>query len=154
MAHQRNLKQIPGSVIYTGTKKTAESLVTMITYSERGANNISIEDFNQCMEYQGETIRWIDFVGVDQTNDLQEIGELFTIHPLILEDIANIQQRPKIEEMGEQMFVTLKMFAYKNHELEEEQMSILLGKNYVISFQESEKSDDFSEIKDRITQGK
>ena len=91
MAHQRNLKQIPGSVIYTGTKKTAESLVTMITYSERGANNISIEDFNQCMEYQGETIRWIDFVGVDQTNDLQEIGELFTIHPLILEDIANIQ---------------------------------------------------------------
>lgn len=150
----KSIGQIPGSVIYTGDKKTAESLVNMIVYNETTAQQIKVADFLQCIQQPKDTVRWIDFVGVDQTNDLQEIGQLFDVHPLILEDIANIQQRPKIEELNNNIFLSLKMFAYRDHKIQEEQISLLLGDDYVISFQENEQSDDFSEIKDRILQAK
>lgn len=152
----KNIGQVPGSVIYTGDKMTADSLVQMIEYNEKEYTEKTVSDFRECTETRRDHVKWIDFVGVDQTNDISEIGELFELHPLTLEDIANIHQRPKYEDMDDYLFLTLKMFRYEKEEqqLKEEQISFVLGNRYVISFQEDEHSDDFENIKQRIYKGK
>lgn len=148
----KNIGQIPGSVIYTGNKKTAASKVLMIDYNESTIKETIVADFSQSKHIVPHSVKWIDFDGVDQIDDLQEIGELFGLHPMILEDIANIQQRPKVEDMEKYIFISLKMFDYhrETQTLYEEQISLVLGQNYLISFQEKEENDDFDGIKERI----
>lgn len=152
----KNIGKVPGSVIYTGNKITAESDVHMLDYNENNVQEKQVDDFSECKKFLENSVKWIDFIGVDQTNDLEEFGTLFDIHSLILEDIANIQQRPKIEDMEKYIFLSLKMFAYDKVEqkLKEEQISLVLGENYVVSFQENEQIDDFDILKNRIKQGK
>jgi magnesium transporter len=124
----------------------------MIDYNESTLKEITVEDFSECKDFVRKSVKWIDFDGVDQTNDVQEIGEIFTLHPLLLEDIANIQQRPKLEDMEDYIFVSLKMFDYRRETqtLDEEQISLVLGQDYLISFQEKDENDDFEIIKERI----
>lgn len=87
---------------------------------------------------------------------MENFGQLFGFHTLTLEDIANTQQRPKIEDMDEYLFLVLKMFSFDEVEskIKEEQISLVLGKNYVVTFQENESSDDFVSVKERITKAK
>lgn len=152
----KNVWQIPGSIIYTWDKKTAESKVLMIDYNDVTFKETVVEDFSECKNFVRKSVKWIDFDGVDQTNDVQEIGEIFALHPLTLEDIANIQQRPKIEDMEEYIFISLKMFYYdkETQTLDQEQISLVLGQDYLISFQEKEENDDFEIIKERIRKWK
>ncbi len=151
----KNVGQIPGSVIYTGDKMTAESTVYMIAYNSE-VKETKVKDFNECRSLSPHAVTWIDFVGIDQTNDIQEIGQVFDLHPLTLEDIANAQQRPKIDDMEDYIFMSLKKFEYHNttQVLDEEQISLVLGKTYLISFQEKHGNDDFEVIKERIRKSK
>ena len=151
----KNVGQIPGSIIYTGNKMTAESTVYMIHYNDEVVET-RIKDFNECRSLPAHGVTRIDFVGVDQTNDIQEIGQVFNLHPLTLEDIANTQQRPKIDDMEDYIFMSLKKFEYHRDTqiLNEEQISLVLGKNYLISFQEKHGNDDFEIIKERIRKSK
>ncbi len=84
-----------------------------------------------------------------------KIGEYVGLHPLLLEDIMNTDQRPKIEDFGDYIFIILKMIYYneKKSEIEIEQVSLILGLNFVISFQERE-GDVFNSIRERIRRGK
>ncbi|MDD3262469.1 MAG: magnesium/cobalt transporter CorA [Candidatus Absconditabacteria bacterium] len=152
----KSIGQIPGSVVYTGEKTTKESIVNMVDYNEEQVQQSEVLDFSECKDYLRHGVKWIDFVGVDQIKDLEEFGKLFELHPLTLEDIANVGQRPKIEDMEDYMFLTLKMFRFDSNEdkIKEEQISLVLGEKYVISFQEDEDSDDFSSLRDRILKGK
>jgi len=79
------------------------------------------------------------------------MGNHFNIHPLVLEDIANTGQRPKMEDFVDYIFIVLKMLYYddKENETKAEQVSVVLGSNFVISFQESE-GDVFDPIRERI----
>ncbi len=124
----------------------------MIQYTDTDFKEMNIEDIEQCASLSSRVTTRIDFVGLDQTQDIQAIGKMFSLHPLTLEDIANIQQRPKIEDMDDYIFLTLKMFDYHPdiQQLEEEQISFVLGKHYLISFQEKDEHDDFALIKERI----
>lgn len=100
----------------------------MIDYDDKRCDEQRVTEFHQCLDFDHYRVKWIDFIGVDQTNDIQEIGELFKFHPLTLESIANIQQRPKYEDMGEYLFLSLKMFSYDAREktVKEEQISLVL----------------------------
>lgn len=113
--------------------------------------DVSIRDYNQTsfVEQNFDTVddllkikkgcnRWINVLGITKTTVLQEIGETLKLHPLVIEDIANTQQRPKFDDMDEYLFVVLKMFRYEKdkHQLGMEHISLILGKNYVVSFQE------------------
>jgi magnesium transporter len=71
---------------------------------------------------------------------LESFGKLFELHPLTLEDIANVHQRPKMEDMDDYLFLVLKMFDFDHEEqkIKEEQISLILGERYVITFQENE----------------
>jgi magnesium transporter len=101
-----------------------------------------------------DVITWLNIDGLHDVPLMEAIGRQFGIHPLVLEDIMNTSQRPKVEDFEDYLFVTLKMFYLKEDGMvETEQASIILGENYVLSFSENIK-DSLSIIKDRLRSGK
>ncbi|MBU0519385.1 magnesium/cobalt transporter CorA, partial [bacterium] len=86
---------------------------------------------------------------------IEKLGLHFGAHPMVLEDILNTGQRPKFEDFDDYCFISLKMLYYngKQDEIIEEQLSIILGKNFVISFQERV-GDVFEPVRERIRTGK
>jgi magnesium transporter len=87
---------------------------------------------------------------------IEKLGNCFELHPLVLEDIMNTDQRPKMEIYGDYIYVVLKMLygRDKNHSIEAEQVSLILGSNFVISFQEGREGDVFNPVRERIRNGK
>jgi len=94
------------------------------------------------------TVSWIDVVGLHRTEALEAIGRAFGIHPLVLEDIANVHQRPKGEYYDEYIFVALKMLRYEQG-LKAQHISLVLGRNFLLTFQEGE-GDVFDPVRERI----
>jgi len=101
------------------------------------------------------TVTWINIDGLQEVGVVEKIGTHFGVHPLILEDILHTGQRPKAEDLGDYLFIVLKMIYHDENEDEimGEQVSLILGQNYVISFQERE-GDIFNPIRERIRNGK
>lgn len=99
------------------------------------------------------TIIWIDADGIHDTRMVQAIGDAVGIHPLTLEDIANTSQRPKIEDYGNYLYVVIRMLSpYGDGEFQSKQVSLVLGKGYVVSFQE-QPGDAFKRIRERLRAG-
>ena len=98
---------------------------------------------------------WINIDGIHEVNIIEKIGKHFDLHPLIMEDIVNTEQRPKMEDFGHYVYVVLRMlyFDEEAHEVKGEQVSLILGENFVISFQEKE-GDIFNPIRERIRNNK
>ncbi|MCF7948768.1 MAG: magnesium/cobalt transporter CorA [Spirochaetia bacterium] len=101
------------------------------------------------------TVTWLNIVGVGDKQLLQKIGEKFKVHPVVLEDIQNTEQRPKIEDYGSFLFFTLKMMRWSAEEdqIISEQLSVIVGSHFVISFQE-QPGDVFHPVRTRIREGK
>ncbi|WP_292366333.1 magnesium/cobalt transporter CorA [Methanoculleus sp. UBA208] len=97
-------------------------------------------------------VTWIDADGVHDTEMVQAIGEAVGIHPLTLEDIANTRQRPKIEDYRDYLYVAVRMLTPGDGEFHSEQVSLVLGKGYVVSFQEHP-GDVFERIRERLRAG-
>lgn len=146
----------PGTVVYIGEEKTAEVKISVIDYNENEfvkREGVKAED---CFPFkEKESITWINVDGVHNTAIIEKIGEYFDLHPLVMEDIGNTTQRPKVEDFENYIFVVLKMlyFDEQGEEIEVEQVSLILAKNFVISFQEKE-GDVFDSVRDRIEKGK
>jgi magnesium transporter len=94
-------------------------------------------------------------VGIQQVEVLEKLGNCFGVHPLALEDILNTEQRPKVEDYGEDLFLVVKLLSYheKKDEVEAEQISLILRPNALLTFQEKE-GDDFANVKERLRAGK
>lgn len=146
----------PGSLVHIGKKKEIKTKITIIDYDEKTFQELEIGDLKECIIYKDKpTTTWINVDGIENTEVLKDLGECFNIHPLTLEDILNTDHRPKLEDYENYIYIVLKMLSYdeKEEEITSEQVSLILGKNYVISFQESE-GDIFDPIKERIKNGK
>ncbi len=98
------------------------------------------------------TVTWIGVDGVHDTGMIQAVGDAVGIHPLTLEDIANTRQRPKIEDYGDYLYVAVRMLAPGDGEFHSEQVSLVLGRGYVVSFQE-QPGDVFERIRERLRAG-
>ena len=104
--------------------------------------------------YSPDTVSWIDVQGFGDEQLIRKIGEVFSLHPLVIEDIVNVPQRPKAEPYEEQMLIIVRMVDLeKQNEVEMEQVSIVLGKNYVLTFQERY-GDVLNPVRKRIREGK
>jgi magnesium transporter len=153
---QKTLLQPPGTLVHIGEKKTEKTKITIIDYNEEHygeKKDVSVED---CRSYvKTQTVTWINIDGIHNPDIIERIGEQFGIHPLLLEDIMNTEQRPKTEDFEGNMFVVLKMLTYNEEagEIDSEQVSLVFGSNFVISFQERE-GDVFDSIRERIKTGK
>ena len=131
----------PGTVTYVGKERREKVKITLIDYSESKFLEQEITKIEDLSPYQqSSTITWVDVSGVHNTNIIEEIGEKFSLHPLTLEDIANTTQRPKIDEYEEYLFLELKIPYYKDatRAITVEQISLVVGEKFVISFQEKE----------------
>jgi magnesium transporter len=143
----------PGTIVYVGAHRTEDATIDVIDYTDSELRETRVETVEGCAAYKDSpSITWINVSGIHDVDKVERLGRLFGVHPLILEDIANSGQRPKMEESAEYVFVALKMI-YKskiNGGLIIEQVSVLFGKSWVITFQEIPPEDVFDLVRQRL----
>lgn len=142
----------PGTLIHVGEKKTTVSRILLIDYNTERYNLRDISEIDPSLALQTEgTVRWLDVVGVDRIDLVEQIGSVFGLHPLVMEDILNMNQRPKYDEWDDYAFLVLKLIHIdiNSGEVKPEQVSLIIKKGLVISFQEIE-GDDFLQVVNRI----
>ncbi|WP_411895496.1 magnesium/cobalt transporter CorA [Winogradskyella sp. A2] len=149
--HKKHTGQIPGTLVYTGEKSDKEFYVECFDYTKETIEESILIDIEDAVNYkETDSVTWINVEGLNYTKEIEHIGNQYGLHPLVLEDIVNTTQRPKIDEYDNYLFVVLKMLYYdKEEKIVIEQVSMVLGKNYVLTFQESE-GDVFGTIRDRL----
>ncbi len=146
----------PGTPVYIGAKKIEKVKISVIDYDEAQCQEKEAKTVEECFPFkETPTVTWINIDGVHQVDIIEKIGKHFDLHPLIMEDICHTEQRPKMEDFEKYIYIVLKMLDYdeKTEEIKVEQVSLILGKNFVISFQERE-GDIFDPIRERIRSGK
>jgi magnesium transporter len=146
----------PGSLVHIGEKKAEIPKITIMDYGEAHFQEKEIKTIEECFLFkETPTVTWINIDGLHQVEILEKLGECYGFHPLVLEDILNTDQRPKMEDYGEYLYIVLKMIDQSNqsNEILTEQISLILGSSFVISFQERE-GDVFDPIRERIRNGK
>ena len=146
----------PGTLIHIGEKKAEKVRIRILDYDESQFEEKEAKTVEECFPFKDTpTITWINIDGIHEVEIIEKIGKHFGFHPLLLEDILNTEQRPKMEDHEDYIFIVVKMLYYdeEEHEIEAEQVSIILGSNFVISFQEKE-DDVFNFVRDRIRNGK
>ncbi|MBI5892825.1 MAG: magnesium/cobalt transporter CorA [Deltaproteobacteria bacterium] len=146
----------PGTLIHIGEKKREDVRITVIDYDEAQVHELDIKDIEQCFPFKDKpTVTWLNVEGLHKPEIIQKLGACYGLHPLSLEDILNTDQRPKIEDYKDYLYIVLKMLHNsKGSEFAVEQISLILGPNFVISFQEGIEGDAFNSVRDRIRSGK
>jgi magnesium transporter len=145
----------PGSLVYVGEKKLEKTRITVMDYDRDKFVEKQMETVEECIPFRDtSTITWINVDGVHEPQVIQHLGECYGIHPLILEDIMNTSQRPKLEDLGDYLFLVVRMIANQRQQGEEkyEQVSLVVGSNFVLSFQE-DVGDVFDSVRERIRKG-
>jgi len=146
----------PGTPVYVGERKDEKIKISIIDYDETQYQEKEAKTVEECFPFKDSpTVTWINIDGIHQVDIIEKIGLHFDLHPLIMEDIVNTEQRPKMEDFGHYLYVVLRMLYFDGeaHEVKGEQVSLILGQNVVISFQEKE-GDIFNPIRERIRNNK
>lgn len=147
----------PGSLVHIGVKKTAAMAVTLLNYDALGVRETTDPPLEQYAgPRESASVTWIDIEGGHDIGALEKIGQSFGLHPLVMEDILNTDQRPKLEDYGDYLYIVLRMLTtgQGNEEFASEQVSLILGKNFVLSIQEGAKGDVFDPVRTRIRNDK
>jgi len=142
----------PGTLIHIGEKKIEQVRIRLIDYDAEELQEKELETIEECFPYKDEpTVSWININGIHDVETIQKVGKHFNIHPLVLEDIVNAGQRPKAEDYDDYIYVVLKMLNLDQEESQvtSEQVSLILGSNFLISFRERV-GDIFESVRDRI----
>jgi magnesium transporter len=146
----------PGTIIHCGEQKTEEVKITLIHYDGDRFEEKELSRVEEAFPFKDRpAVTWLNIAGLHRTEIIEKAGDIVGLHPLLLEDIVTMGQRPKAEDFGDYIFVVLKMLRYgeERGEVEEEQISLVLGSSHVITFQERE-SDVFQPVIDRLKNGK
>ena len=146
----------PGTLMHVGEKKTEKTRITIIDYDAAGFIEKEVGSVEECFPFkETSTVTWINVDGVHDASVIEKLGGRFDIHPLVLEDIMTTTQRPKIEDLGGAIFVVLRMIEFDEttFEMTADQLSLILGPNYVLSFQET-RGDCLDPVRVRIRTGK
>ncbi len=146
----------PGTLVHVGEESAREVKITRIAYDEAHFEQDGAATMDACLPLKGgQGATWIDVDGIHQVNILEQLGECLGIHSLVLEDILNTDQRPKLDVFDDYLFIVLKVFRYDEpgSGMEVEQISLILGAGFLVSFQEKP-GDVFDPIRERIRIGK
>ena len=146
----------PGSIVYTGSPKEGKTEISLLSYNADDTFSVDSIDLKEISDkIKQENVNWINFDSLHDVEVIQEIGRRFNIHNLTLADIVHVGHQPKLEEYDEYLFLTMKMIKPADDQeiIRIEHISFVLGKNFLISFQE-EKNDPFDSIRERIKSGK
>jgi magnesium transporter len=141
----------PGTLTYTGEKDTSALFVEIYEYDSDTLETKIFDNVDKALKIEcPEKNTWININGLRHTDAIEKLGKHFKLHPLLMEDVVNVAQRPKLDEYEDCLFAVFKMLYYNDgNELKIEQVSIVLGTNYVLTFQEAE-GDVFDSVRNRI----
>ena len=140
----------PGKVVFVGEQKVEHPKIHIIQYNEKDVVESDIQNISEVSKFISKSsVTWIDIAGLHQVSLIEDIGKALEIHPLVLEDIVHTSQRPKLEEFDDYIFLVLRMFYFQDKKIVDEQVSIVLGEDYVITFQEKP-GDIFDPLRERI----
>ena len=143
----------PGTLVYVGDSRATTSTVERITYDadRYDSRRLSISDCT-ARDNAGGEIEWTNVEGIHEVSLLDCIGQTYGLHMLTMEDIGNSDQRLKIEDYASYLFLVVKMLRIdpKSIEIVPEQVSIVLGQDYVLSFQEGAAGDVFDSVRERL----
>ncbi|MBI5606939.1 MAG: magnesium/cobalt transporter CorA [Deltaproteobacteria bacterium] len=147
----------PGTLVHIGEKQSERTRITLFNYDEQEVEEKEIAAAEECFLFKDQAkVTWINVTGLHQVDVLEKLNDCFGLHPLVLEDILNTDQRPKLEDFGDYLYVVLKslfLSGDRGEEVGTEQISLILGSNFVLSFQEREGTL-FDPIRDRLRNGK
>jgi magnesium transporter len=144
--------QVPGSLIFVGTRKVERSSIHVIDYDSGQLNEWDVTDINQIKNlHSSSACCWVNVYGLHDVDLINDVGARFNVHSLVLEDVLNTGQRPKLEEFDDFVFLVLKMFRYDQEKeaVHAEQLSMVIGRGILITFQER-KGDVFVAVRDRL----
>jgi magnesium transporter len=153
--YKKQVGQVPGALVYTGTKESSKLFIETFDYNIDSYVEKELKNVEEAFEYKTtNSVTWINLNGLNHIVEIEKLGEHYNLHPLVLEDIVSTNQRPKIDEYEDYIFIVLKMMYYDEEEhIVSEQVSFILGENYVLSLQEAE-GDVFDTLRERIRQAK
>ncbi len=146
----------PGTMLHIGKQRQAPARLMLMEYDAQQFTEEELSSPEACLPFlDAPTVTWLNIAGLNDLDAIAVIGQHLNLHPLLLEDLVDTSQRPKIEDYGTYFFIILKMLDYTvpAEEVEVEQVSLILGKDYVVSFQEDD-DDVFDGVRDRIRSGK
>ena len=146
---------IPGAVKYTGLKTGTATKLEIIDYSKEKYERIDTENVDTAFSFKGTNhVTWINVNGLNNTAEIERLGDYYKLHPLIQEDIVTVNQRPKIDEYEDYLFIVFKMLHYNDEgHFVNEHVSLVLGNDYVLTFQEAD-GDVFDDLRERLKNGK
>ncbi len=146
----------PGTLIFTGEQKVEKIKIDIFQYNSASITEKNIDNIEELKGFvNSESVLWINICGLHEVEKLEKAGEIFNISSLEMEDILNVAHSPKLEELEDHIFMICKMLSFDNgtKKISVEQVSFILGKNYLITFQERE-GDVFNFVRERIRNGK
>ncbi len=153
---QKGVALSPGTVVFHGPKRVERVQISAMEYGPdyfRERRDVTVEE---ALTRGGKnTVLWVDVDGLHETSILEDIGSRFGLHPLALEDVAHANQRPKADDFEDYLLIVLRMIRHDetSNSIVSEQVSLVLGPDYVFSFQEAA-GDVFDPVRERIRQGK
>ena len=146
----------PGTLLYVGDVKVEEPVVSLIEYSASGVEERTLA-LDAVKNYQPPAGRklWLNVHGLHNAELIVDIGRIFKLHPLVLEDILNTDQRPKVDNYDDYLYLVARSFHYDRGSkvLGSEQISLVLGENFVLSFQERP-TGSFLPVRERLRGGR
>jgi magnesium transporter len=145
----------PGTLVYVGEAREEAAHITVIIYDRDtcAEQTVEPEELEALKELPGT--KWISVAGIHDVETVKRVGQIFGLHALVLEDVVNTEQRPKVEDFSTYLFIVLKNLGFNRETLsiEEHHISILLGDGFVLSFLEGA-DDPFAPARQRILAGK
>ena len=146
----------PGTLVHIGEKKAETVRIRLMDYTPDHIEERDLPAVEECFPYRdNDSVTWINVDGIHRVDLMETLGSHFGLHPLVLEDILNTDQRPKLEDYEDYLFLILKMITYDEAQkrLHVEQVGLIVGRRFVLSFQESD-GDVFEPVRERLRKGK
>jgi len=146
----------PGILVHVGEQKIETARISMMSYDPARLEEKELNYIEDSFAYRDTPpVSWINIDGLHEVEMIEKIGTHFGIHPLTQEDIVNTGQRPKVEDFEDYIYLVLKMLKFDetSGHIVSEQVSLILGPHYLISFQETQ-GDVFNSVRERIRKGR
>ncbi len=145
----------PGALVHIGETPPAGTGITLLRFDEGSFQETRLPPQPDCATLaEGSGVTWINVEGLHDVEAIRTVGECRHLHPLVLEDIVSTVQRPKVEDYGEYLFLVMRLLRPQpENDFSSEQFSLVLGRTWLLTFQEGLSGDAFSTIRDRLRHG-
>jgi magnesium transporter len=153
---RRKVAAAPGTIEYAGPVRQERPFIELMDYTPDSLDERTVETIEEAFAFRdNDHVSWVNIDGLHDTELLRKLGDHYGLHLLVVEDIVNVHQRPKVEEYDGYLFVVARMIYLEDDgvQLRSEQMSFVLGEQWLLSFQEVH-GDVFANVRERIRGGR